>query len=318
MSGPRAHRSVYRSDDDEVVRLGRAVVRRDRLQHERTALKIEIQATRARLVDLEAAGSARVRDVERLEAHGVSWVLWSVVGRAKAKLHEGREEALDTERRVAEKRRERDGQDAKLSRLEEELRELEGVDETYQRAFDQKVRSSIGAGAASGTVLQGFLDELLSLKTKVLVNDNAYLRACRDELALASVLRTITSCDDKRAAAMMFITTRIAMMSLETGGPTDVGGGLEPGRHVGYERLPQLLEFPLPPDSGWDEKFLSMFSKPTRDRSRWRSAQESEAHLRSALAAARSEAAELKTVRSELETRYRHAMRCYRLAGERS
>lgn len=158
----------------QVARLRRLVSVTKELRRQRDAFSAQVQELQAVMLDEQA-------DVDRLEGRSLAAFFYNVIGRMDEKLDQERREAYEARVKYDAAARELAETEAELRRSEAELDALQGCEERYKAALEEKSRALKAAGGAGAenllelerhiTALDGQkreLDEAISAGTAAL------------------------------------------------------------------------------------------------------------------------------------------------------
>lgn|GEM_PF-2353588 len=307
--------SVYRTDEDEVLRLGQAVRRRDRLRQQLAWVETEYARHRRSLAGLTAKLASEEADVARLEARGLTWLLWSAMGREEAKLEQERQEALDAALRVQAARADVEETQAEVERLRSELSAFDNVDADYDRAFRAKVGRIIAEAGPKADAMRRYIDAVHGAERVLREIDEALEAGRWAERYLGEALSAIKAIEDEEAAAIA-ATTVIITMAFGNPHATRLESTLLEGQRRVRRYVLELHDVPVPDPRGWDTTLLVSFIGHFSQHRGVKAARNAKAGIRSVLARVRETQRALTALRVQAAEQYQAALHQYRYAVE--
>ncbi len=145
--------------DDELHHLSRQVIRERQLDAMLRELKRQYEILTDRVRELEKVCAAQQADVERLEGRSLAAFYYYVIGKKDEMLDKERREAYAARVKYDTARRELEGVERDMDLLKAEQLELQGCEERYHAAMEQKVQAVTAAG---GTMAE----QILALVTR--------------------------------------------------------------------------------------------------------------------------------------------------------
>ncbi len=224
---------MYRDPHDDVLRLGEAVRRRDRLVRQLASAQAEADRLQAQLRMLENSLTKEERDVEKLEGTSLTRLLFSALGKAEERLDKERQEALEARLRVEAKAAELESTQDEVDRLREELAPLSEVDAEYERAFMGKLARVRLQGDETAQHLETLIAEVTQATAVVQEIDEAISAGAWAERHLHEAIKNIETLEEE-AAALVVASAVVFTIEMSTSIPT-----------------PQRLEHNLRAAYGW-------------------------------------------------------------------
>lgn len=224
---------MYRDAHDDVLRLGEAVRRRDRLLRRLASAQAEADRLQAQLRMLEKSLTKEERDVERFEGTSLTRLLLSAMGKAEERLDKERQEALEARLRVEAKAAELESTKEEVDRLRQELEPLRNVDAEYERAFMDKLGRIRQQGDETARRLEMLIAEVTQAAGLVQEIDEAISAGAWAERHLHDAIKNVETLEQE-AAAILIASTVVFTIEVSTSIPT-----------------PQRLEHNLRAAYGW-------------------------------------------------------------------
>lgn len=133
---------------EDLQQLKEQTVRKKRLETELKDLYVQQTNLAGKLKDLEKIKVDEQKDVDRLEGGSLASFFYNVIGKREEKLTKEKEEAYKAAVKYETTKEELTSVENEILRREEEVRRLEGCEETYVKAFEEKLKKVRLAGNA--------------------------------------------------------------------------------------------------------------------------------------------------------------------------
>ncbi len=146
--------------DEQLHRLRQRVARKQQLAAMLRELYARQRTLTEKVKELEAVKNSEQSDVDRLEGGSLAAFFYAVAGKKEERLTKEREEAYAARVKYDAAARELSGLEEEIERKERELSELQGCEERYQQALQDKLETLKRAGGADA-------EELLRLEERL-------------------------------------------------------------------------------------------------------------------------------------------------------
>lgn len=140
---------------EDLQQLKEQVARKSRLESELKELRVQQANLAGKIKELEKIKLDEQKDVERLEGGSLAAFFYNVIGKKEEKLTKEKEEAYKATVKHETAKEELTVVENEIFRREEEVKRLEGCEETYAYAFEEKLKKvRLNGNADAEQVLQ--------------------------------------------------------------------------------------------------------------------------------------------------------------------
>lgn len=179
--------------NEDLRQLKDKTVQKRRMETELADLYAQKRNLEGKVAQLEEIKNSEQKDVDRLEGGSLAAFFYNVVGKKEEKLTKEKEEAYKAAVKYEAAKGELTSVEWEISLREESIRKLQGCEQTYQAAFDSKLKEIRTSGTATAEQVMQLETNLYHLECEKKELDEA-ISAGRQ--ALKTVNEVLESLDD--------------------------------------------------------------------------------------------------------------------------